>query len=238
MRGAVTIWKKEVWTYATGARWYVIAAILMSFLSLGFFLMNLQEGREATFAGVAGWLAFIMLFATPVLTMRLIAEEANRGTLEMLLTSPIRDWEVVLGKFFGALSAYVALFALTLLYPALLFKFASPDGGPMIAQYVGLLGVAAAFTSVGIFASSVTDSQILAAVLAFILNLFLWIAHVLTPILPEGMEKVGEALSVFSHMSKFNRGIIDSVDVFYYVAFSAVFLLLSLRFVEARRWAA
>lgn len=238
MRGAVTIWKKEALIYATSARWYVISAVLVSFLSLGFFLMNLQEGRQATFAGVAGWLSFIMIFATPVFTMRLIADEANRGTLELLLTSPVKDWEIVLGKFLGALTAYVVLFGVTLIYPAILFRFAEPDIGPMFTQYLGLVGVSMAFISVGMFASSVTDSQVLAAVLAFILNLFLWIAHVITPILPEGLSELGVALSVYSHLDKFNRGLIDAVDVFYYFAFTAIFLLLSLRFVEARRWAA
>ena len=238
MNGVITIWKKEVRGYATSARWYFVAAIIVFFLSLGFFLMNLQEGREATFAGVASWLAFLLLFVTPIFTMRLVAEEANRGTLELLLTSPIREWQIVAGKFLGALTAYVALFSLTFVYPLILFRLADPDIGPMIAQYVGLLGISCAFISVGMFFSSVTDSQILAAAGSFVALLTLWIAHALTPIFPSGLEDLGETLSLYAHLEKFNRGVIDAVDVFYYLAFSAVFLVLAHRFVEARRWAA
>ena len=237
MRGVITIWKKETWGYLTSARWYVVVAMIMSFLSLGFYLMNLSEGRQATLAPIAGWISFVLIFVTPIFTMRLVAEEANRGTLEMLLTSPIREWQIVLGKFFGALTAYLGLFAVTLVYPALLLRFGNPDPGPMLTTYLGLIGLSSAFISIGMFFSSVTDSQILAAVLSFVALLTLWIAHFLTAILPDSMRDLGEVLSLYSHTEKFNRGVIDATDVFYYVAFTAVFLVLSQRFIEARRWA-
>jgi ABC-2 type transport system permease protein len=175
---------------------------------------------------------------TPIFTMRLVAEEANRGTLEMLLTSPIREWEIVVGKFFGALTAYAAIFAVTLLYPAILLRFSDPDIGPMIAQYLGIFLLCGAFIGVGLFASSVTDSQVLAAVFGYILLFGFWIVSWVAEALPGSAGDIGKAVSLLSHLEKFNRGIIDSVDVFYYVAFTSIFLLLSLRFVEARRWAA
>lgn len=238
MRGVLTIWKKEAWVYATSARWYVLAALLVSFTSLWFWFANLQEGRQATLAHIMGLLSFLLMAVTPIFTMRLIAEESNRGTLELLLTSPVRDGEIVLGKFLGALSAYGAIFAVTLLYPALLMRFAEPDVGPMIAQYVGMVGLSCAFISVGLFASSVTDSQVLAAVLGYILLFAFWILNWIADALPATLGDIGKAASVLGHLEKFNRGVIDAVDVFYYVAFTAIFLLLSLRFVEARRWAA
>lgn len=238
MRGIVTIWKKEVRTYATSARWYVVVALIVFFVSVGFRVMNLGEGREANFAAVSSWISFLLLFVTPVFTMRLIAEEANRGTLEMLLTSPVREWHIVLGKFLGALTAYGALFAVTLIYPAILFWYSDPDGGRIVAQYLGLLAISSAFISVGLFFSSVTDSQILAAIGTFITLITLWIAHALTPILPDALSNLGEEISIFAHLAKFERGVIDAVDVFYYLAFTAIFLVLTHRFVEARRWAA
>lgn len=238
MRGVVTIWKKEAWTYATSARWYVVAALIIFATSAWFWFANLQEGRQATLAHVFGLLAFVLMTVTPIFTMRLVAEEANRGTLEMLLTSPIRDWEIIAGKFLGALTAYVAIFAITLLYPAILLRFADPDVGPMVAQYLGLIGLSSAFIAVGIFASSVTDSQVLAAVLGYILLFGFWIVSWIAEALPGAAGDIGKAASLLWHLEKFNRGIIDSVDVFYYIAFTSVFLLLSLRFVEARRWAA
>ena len=238
MRGAVTIWKKESWTYLTSARWYVVAALIVFAASVWFFFANLQEGRQATLQHLFGLLSFILMSVTPIFTMRLVAEEANRGTLEMLLTSPIREWEIVVGKFFGALTAYAAIFVVTLLYPAILLRFADPDIGPMVAQYLGILLLSSAFIGVGIFASSVTDSQVLAAVFGYILLFGFWIVSWIAEALPGSAGDIGKALSLLSHLEKFNRGIIDSVDVFYYVAFTSIFLILSLRFVEARRWAA
>lgn len=238
MRGVLTIWKREVRFYATSARWYVMAAILFSFTSLWFWLANLQEGRQATLSHVVGLLSFLLMAITPVFTMRLVAEEANRGTLELLLTSPVREWQVVVGKFLGAVTAYAGIFALTLIYPAILFRFADPDPGPMIAQYVGLLGLSSAFIAVGLFASSVTDSQVLAAVFGYVLLLGFWILHWVTDAISGPIADLGQAASLLNHLEKFNRGMIDAIDVFYYLAFTSVFLVLSLRFVEARRWAA
>lgn len=238
MRGVLTIWKKETWVYMTSARWYVLASVLISFTSLWFWFANLQEGRQATLAHIMGLLSFLLMAVTPIFTMRLVAEEANRGTLELLLTSPIREWQIVLGKFLGALSAYAAIFAITLLYPAILFRFADPDPGPMIAQYLGMIGLCSAFIAVGMFASSVTDSQVLAAAIGYVLLLGFWILSWVTDALSGSLGKIGEAASLYAHLEKFNRGMIDAVDVFYYVAFTAIFLVLTQRFIEARRWAA
>ena len=238
MKGIVTIWKKEVLTYATSARWYVMVAILVGFVAAGFRMITLGEGREANLQIVVGWTSFLLLFVTPVFTMRLIAEEANRGTLEMLLTSPVSEWHIVLGKFLGALTAYCALFAATLVFPAILAWYSDPDAGRMVAQYLGLVAISCAFISVGLFFSSVTDSQILAAVGTFITLMFLQIVDFLTPLFPDAMSSLGRELSIFAHMEKFERGVIDALDVFYYLAFTATFLVLTHRFVEARRWAA
>lgn len=238
MKGIVTIWKKEVLTYATSARWYVVVALLVFFVAIGFRLVNLGEGRDANLQVVTSWMSFLLLFVTPIFTMRLIAEEANRGTLEMLLTSPVREWHIVLGKFFGALTAYCALFAATLVFPAILAWYADPDAGRIVAQYLGLVAISCTFISIGLFFSSVTDSQILAAVGTFITLLLLQIAHFVSQLFPDALAGLGRELSIFGHLEKFERGVIDALDVFYYVAFTVVFLVLTHRFVEARRWAA
>ena len=240
MRGVATIWKKEVRTYATSARWYVLAAIAVSITSVFFFVANLSSlfGRMATFEHVAGFLAFpILMVVTPIFTMRLFAEEANRGTLELLLTSPVRDWEIVAGKFFGALTAYLAILVVSLVYPFVLFRFSEPDLGVMLAQYLGLIALSAAFISVGMFTSALTESQILAAVFSFLLLVALWILPWLADAVSEQLGEIGQILAPLPHLENFNRGLIDSVDVFYYLAFTAIFLVLSLRFLEARRWA-
>ena len=192
MRGVITIWKKEAWVYATSARWYVLAALMFGFTSLWFWFANLQEGRQATLAHIMGLLSFLLMAVTPIFTMRLIAEESNRGTLELLLTSPVREWQIVLGKFLGALSAYLAIFVLTLLYPAILFRFAEPDIGPMISQYAGMFGLSCAFIAVGLFASSVTDSQVLAAVLGYIMLFAFWILNWVADALPGSAADIGK----------------------------------------------
>ena len=233
---ALTIWKKEAWSYATMARWYVMGAIFFGMSAVAFAVVNLFATRDANVGQVTGFMGFLLMTLTPIFTMRLVAEEANRGTLEMLLTSPVRDWEIVAGKYLGALTALVAMFATTLIFPLILTGYGEPDWGMTAAQYLGLTLQASAFIAIGLFFSSVTNSQALAAGACFVVLVLLWIFESVISVVPS-ISFLAPHLSLFSHAHRFQKGVIDALDVFYYLAFTAIFLVLALRSIDARRWA-
>ncbi|HVO29951.1 MAG TPA: ABC transporter permease subunit, partial [bacterium] len=180
----ITLWKKEVLNYATSLRAYVLVALLTAFSALWFFVVNLWQVRDSSMRGVTVFLSFLLLAITPILTMRTLAEENSRGTLELLLTSPVREWDIVLGKFLGALTLYMTLFAITLIFPLILFQVSEPEKGPLFTQYLGLVLSSAAFISVGIFASAITESQVIAAITGYVLLLAFWIIGLFAQILP------------------------------------------------------
>jgi ABC-2 type transport system permease protein len=200
----------------------------------------------ATMSPVLSNLTIVLLLIAPALTMRLLAEEQRAGTIELLMTAPLRDWQVVLGKYLAAFSLYLAMLALTLYYPLILIMFGSPDVGVMVTSYVGAILLGAAFLAVGILASAMTRNQIIAAVLSLGVLLFLWLIDVFAPLLPTdvtlplgGTLNPSEALqnlSVIYHYFDFTKGIVDTRHVLYYLSVVAVCLFLATRVLEIRRW--
>ena len=237
MKKVITVWKKEALGHATSLRSYVMLSLTFAFTAVWFFLINLWQVREASLRGVMVFVAFILLAITPIVTMRTIAEERSGGTLEMLLTSPVRDFDIVLGKFLGAFTLYVVFFALTLVFPFVLFSVGSPEKGPLFTQYLGMLLASAAFVSVGLFASSVTESQMIAALVGYILLLGFWVVGMFASILPGTSGAIARGVALSQHLDNFAKGVVDAVDLYYYVAFTGIFLFLTWRALEARRWA-
>lgn len=178
----------------------------------------------------------VMLLMLPVLTMRLFAEEKRSGTIELLLTYPVRDGEVLMGKYLAALTVFAGMLALTLVYPVLVAWTASLERGPLLTGYLGLFLQGAAFIAVGVLVSSLTENQIVAAVGTFGVLLMFWV-------LGWGAEGAGTTLgrllrhlSLLEHFDAFAKGVIDSKDVVYYLNVTVLSLFLTLRALEARRW--
>ena len=168
--------------------------------------------------------------------MRLISEERKLGTWELLLTAPVQDYEIVLGKFFSSLIILAGMLIMTLYFPVLLMIFGDPDTGPILTSYLGLLLLGSASLAIGIFASSLTSNQIVSAVVAGGILFGLWFLGMFGNLLP---QPAGEILSYFSlsqHFPGFVRGIVDTRDVIYYLSVTAVFLFLSVRSIETERW--
>lgn len=233
--------------YMTIFGFLVITGIFFSYYVLNFlspqaFMSNIP----ATMAPVLSNLTIVLLLIAPALTMRLLAEEQRAGTIELLMTAPLRDWQVVLGKYLAAFLLYLAMLALTLYYPLILIVFGSPDMGVMVASYVGAILLGAAFLAVGVLASAMTRNQIIAAVLSLGVLLFLWLIEVFAPLLPTdvtlplgGTLNPSEALqnlSVIYHYFDFTKGIVDTRHVLYYLSVVAVCLFLATRVLEIRRW--
>ena len=237
VRNVAALTIKELRTYFTSPLAYITTTVFL--LVMGFlFVINVASQRNASFAlrDLGFNLAIVLLFFIPALTMRLIAEEKRVGTIEMLLTAPIRDTEVILGKFLAALILLLAMLALTLYYPLYLSFLADPDRGALVATYAGAILLGGLFIAIGIFASSLTQNQVVAAVFGFVLLLIFWIAGSAGPFLPTGLSDIVKYLGVFEHYVDFSKGIIALDHVVYYVTGIILFLFLSVRSLESRTW--
>ena len=181
-------------------------------------------------------ISVILLLLMPLVTMRLFAEERRSGTIELLLTYPVRDGAVLIGKYLAGLTLYAIMLALTLFYPLLVAYFARVEWGPLATGYLGLLLMGATFLGVGIFASSLTENQIVASIITFGVLLIFWVIGWSSDYLGGTWGRVLSHLSLIEHFDSFAKGVLDTRDVLYYVDFTIVALFLTLRSLEARRW--
>jgi ABC-2 type transport system permease protein len=237
VRNTLAIAERELKAYFVSPIAYVITALFL-LISGYLFSVILLNTNEATLRLLMGNLSVIWLFITPALTMRLLAEEARAGTIELLLTNPVRDVEVVVGKYLGALALLLVMVAFTLYYPALLLILGNPDRGPMIAAYLGLVLQAAAFLAIGLMASSLTENQIVAAVLTFAILLIMWLSESVANFIGKPASDIMRYLSVSSHSSDFARGVIDTSHVIYFLSIVAAALFLTFLSLQTRRWRA
>ncbi|MCK4774995.1 MAG: ABC transporter permease [Candidatus Krumholzibacteria bacterium] len=191
---------------------------------------------EAVLQPLFGNLSIVMLLIMPLLTMRLLSEERRSGTAELLFTYPISDWDVVLGKYFATLTVFASMLAITMVYPLLLMRYLSPEWGAIFSAYLGLLLLGMAFVAMGLFFSSLSENQIVAAILTFGLALFFLIIGWITPFVSSNVAAVVRQLSIIEHFDSFSKGVIDTNDVIYYLNFSAFFLFLCSRVLESNRW--
>ena len=248
------IFKKEMRLYFTSPVAWVI--ITMFLLIAGYFFysifafytlasmqsaMNPQMARElnvtdSVLRPLFSNVSVILLLLMPLITMRLFAEERRSGTIELLLTYPVRDGAVLVGKYLAALALYAIMLALTLLYPGILIYFTRVEWGPLLTGYLGLLLMGATFLAVGIFASSLTENQIVAAITTFGTLLLLWVVGWSAEYVGGPWGRVLSHLSILEHFDTFARGVLDTKDVIFYVDATIVALFLTLRSLEARRW--
>jgi ABC-2 type transport system permease protein len=183
-------------------------------------------------------ISVIGLFLIPMITMRLFAEEKRTGTIELLLTSPIHDIEIILGKWIGAVALYTAMLAISGISVLMLFAYGKPDWKPILVGYLGLLLQGAALLAIGTFVSNCTKNQIVAGVAAFAVCLMLWILSWVSEFGTSIPERVLTYIAVTSHFDSFSKGVLDSKDILYYVSVIFVGLFLTARSMESLRWRA
>ncbi len=181
-------------------------------------------------------LNFFSLMMIPMLTMRTFSEDKKTGTIELLLTYPVRDIEVAAAKFLGCMLVYACMLGLTLLYPALGARFADIETGTVATGYLGLLLSGAAFVALGVFISSLTENQIIAVTVSYGLLLLFWLFGAAEGLAPHPFDIILTDISLFKHMENFASGVLDTHDLFYYLAFGALFMFLTLRSLEVARW--
>lgn len=230
------IYKKEISSFFNSAVAYItliVFLLLAGWFSMNtFFLIN-QSGLRQLFSIVPIiYLAFI-----PAITMNLIAEEKNVGTLEFLTTMPISDSEIVIGKFLAsvALIGIALLFTFTQLFTVLMIGN-NVDVGALICGYIGLLLLGGAYTAIGIFASSVTDNQIVAFIVSFLIIAIFFILDKILLFVPGFLSTFFEYLSTGYHFESISRGVIDSRNIIYFASVITFFLLLSIRILKMRKW--
>jgi ABC-2 type transport system permease protein len=180
--------------------------------------------------------AVIILFVMPMITMRTYSEEKRSGTIELLLTSPVTDMQIILGKFLGALGLYAAMLLVTMIYIGILFKIGEPEWRPIVAGYLGLLLMGSCFLSAGLFISSLTKNQIVAGFLTFTTFLMLWILNWLGESSGPTTQAILNHLSITQNFDDFARGVIDTKPLIYYLSFITFGLFLTAKSVDSERW--
>jgi ABC-2 type transport system permease protein len=178
----------------------------------------------------------MLLFLMPMITMRTYSEEKRSGTIELLLTSPLTDLQIILGKFFGALGLWVVMLLVTLPHLAILFYFGTPEWKPIATAYLGLLLLGACFISLGLFISSLTSNQIVAGISTFAVFLFLWVITWIGTVTGPTGQAITTYLSINDHLDDFGKGVIDTTHLIYYLSFITFSLFLTAKSVDSERW--
>jgi ABC-2 type transport system permease protein len=178
----------------------------------------------------------LVLFLLPMVTMRTYSEEKRSGTIELLLTSPLTDFEIIAGKFLGTVGLYLALLAVTAVYIAILFLYGNPEWRPLVAGYLGLLLLGSCFIAIGLFISSTTKNQMVAGAATFVVGLLFWIVSWFADSAGPTTAQVLSYLSITEHFDDFGKGIIDTKHVIYYLSFISFGLFLTLKSVDSERW--
>jgi ABC-2 type transport system permease protein len=251
MRNVIAIAHKELRSYFASPMAYIVIGFFLLPFGVFFFLylqsFVRQSLQSAQFGGamninqqviryVLQNASVIILFIMPMITMRTYSEEKRSGTIELLLTSPISDVEIILGKFFGALGLYAAMLGVTLLYMGILFVYGNPEWRPLVAGYLGLLLMGGAFVSLGLLISSTTHNQIVAGVVTFVVFLLLWIVGWFADSAGPTLGPITSYLSITEHFDDFSKGIIDTKHVLYYLSLITFGLFLAAKSVDTERW--
>lgn len=237
MGNILAIFKKEFRSYFSSPIAYIFITAFLVFSGWlffkGFFIIG-----QATMRPFFSILPWEFLFFVPAVTMRLWAEEKKLGTMELLMTLPLNDAEIVLGKFLAALLFLTITVVLTFTFPLTLYYLGQPDLGPILGGYLGALLMGAAYLSIGLFISSLTENQIIAFILSVFCCFALFIIGepIVLTALPAWIAKIFAFLGLGAHFQSIGRGVIDSRDVIYYLSVIIFFLYLNTRSVESRKW--
>lgn len=253
MSGTWTICRKELNSYFSSPVAYAVMALYA--LIFGFFfysatayfveasMQSQMSGRsfpmninEMIIRPVLMNTSVIGLFLIPMITMRLFAEEKRSGTIELLITSPITDLAIIVGKWLAAVILYASVQAVASLSLVYLFAWGKPDWKPMLVGYLGMLLQGAALIAIGAFLSTTTRNQIIAGTAGFVISLLLWVIEWVSQFDTSATGKVISYLSVVTHFEPFTKGVIDIKDVVFFLSMIFLGLFLSARSLESLRW--
>jgi len=240
MKNIAAIFTREFTNYFISVIAYIVLIVFIGVSGFIFAIVMVSGGRNQASSGFVidvlfGNMSVTLLFLMPLLTMRLFAEEKRSGTIELLMTSPVKDTEVVIGKFLASLALLLMMLFLTFIFPIQVTQFGNPDFGPILSGYLGLVLLGASFLAVGIMVSSMTKNQIVAASTSWGILLLLWIIGFLS----NQAGRIGDIfgyLSLIEHFQDFSRGVIGIKHLLYYLSFILVCLFLTVKSVESAKW--
>lgn len=235
MRNIWTIFKRELKGYFDSPTAYVVIVVFL-LVTGWFFTTNFFVVAQADMRVVFGIIPFIFIFITPAITMRLISEERKTGTMELLVTMPIRDWEIIIGKYLAAEALMSAMVLPTLVYVVTVAILGDMDPGPAIGGYLGLILLGAAYLAIGTFGSSLTESQVVAFIISWILVFLFFLFDKVLFLIPNWLVTPIEYLSIEHHFQNISRGVVDTRDIVYYLSLITFALYLASRQLAARRW--
>ncbi len=232
---SMAITKREIRTYFNSPVAYIVVTVFM--LISGYFFFNtLFIEKQAEMRGFFSIAPMLFAFIAPAITMRLIAEEKGSGTLEMLITMPLRDWEVVLGKFLAAMFLLIVLVVMTMAYGVTLSLIGPLDKGPAIGGYLGLLLMGGSYVAIGVMASAFTKNQIVAFIIGFGISFSLYLFGHIVQLVPQSIQPLVAFLGTNGHFESIGRGVIDTRDLFYYLSIMVVSLSIATTTLESRKW--
>ena len=255
MRNVCTIYRRELKSYFASPIAYLLMVVFSLIFGYFFYVATaifVSRGMESQMMGqsmpmdVNEWVirpllmnvSVIALFMIPMISMRLFAEEKRSGTIELLMTSPIRDVEILLGKWFAALTMFATVLALSGINLGFLFAYGKPDWRPILIGYLGLLLQGGALLALGTLISTMTKNQIVAGGGTFAVCLLLWILDWVSSYETAAWAKVLSYLSVVTHYEPFSKGVLDTRDVIFYLSVIFLGLFLTARSMESARWRA
>lgn len=227
--------KKELDLYFLSPIAYIVLFVLALISGYYFYIFVFQvKDAVVIMPYLFSVLASIFLFISPFYTMRLISEEKKTGTIELLMTSPISEGEIVVGKFLGSFLFFSLLLSVTFLYLLVLVIWGHPDFGVILANYIGFFLLGATFISLGLVASSLTKNQIIAAILTFLFLLLFWLIGWIGSSFSSGLKGFFSYFSLIDHFANFNRGIIDSSDLIFFLSLITFNLFLTSRILSRK----
>jgi ABC-2 type transport system permease protein len=230
-----TIFRREVRSYFNSAIAYVVIVVFLAIIGW-FHTSNLFLANVASLRLMFELIPAVFLFIVPAITMRLLSEEKKTGTIELLTTKPLYDVEIVLGKFFAAWVLLGIALLLTLVYYLTIAFLGSIDNGPVIGGYLGLMLMAGVYVAIGLLASSLTENQVVAFIIGFVLVFALFMLDKVLIYVPESLTSIVEFLGIDYHFSNIARGVIDSRDVIYFISLLGFTLYLTVVSLERRKW--
>jgi len=255
VRHVLLICQKELKSYFASPIAYCVMALFGLIFGFGFYtatrdfvrfsfqaqMMGQQQPmnvNDQIIRPLLGFASTIALFLIPMVTMRLFAEEKRTGTIELLLTSPVSDVEIILGKWVGAMLLYLCVLAMSMINIALLFAWGKPDLKPVLVAYLGLALQGGCLLAIGTFISTTTKNQIIAGGVTFFVCLLLWLLSWFTAFDSSASAQVVNYLSIVTHFENFGKGVLDSKDVVFYISFIFFALFATSRSMESLRWRA
>jgi ABC-2 type transport system permease protein len=235
MTPALVISRREIRTYFNSPVAYIVVPVFVIITGYLFFTQLFLE-KQADMRGFFNIMPLLFMFMIPAITMRLLADEKASGTLELLITMPVRDSEVVIGKFLAAMALLCTAIGLTLVFAITVKSLGPLDRGPTIGGYLGLVLMGGAYVSIGVMASALTRNSIVSFIVAFAISFALYLLGRLTQFLPQALQKLVAYLSIDGHFENIGRGVIDTRDLIYYFSVMVVCLLIATLSLESRRW--